>query len=144
LKKDTGWIRRRWLDFRQGNGIYLIFIIFFADLITIQYKLVLEKVQIVDTITGGSIFGFAIFFIALYVPLSIVIGIWHRKNQYKVEADALFKENKIGAKMWLFVIDLIDGKVTEKEKQDLREMLLKIIKGKGKSFKDDKTENNIF
>ncbi len=46
--------------------------------------------------------------------------------------------------MWLFVIDLIDGKVTEKEKQDLRDMLLKIIKGKGKSFKDDKTENNIF
>ena len=118
---------------------HLIFTIFFADLITIQYKLVLEKVPVVDTLTGGSIFGFAILFIAIYVPLSIIIGVWHRKNQYKVEADALFKENKIGAIMWLFVIDLIDGKITEKEKQDLREMLLKIIKGKGKSVKDDRT-----
>ena len=144
MKNDTGWVRRRWLDFRQGNSIYLIFIIFFADLITIQYKLVLEKVHIVNTVTGGNIFGFAIFFIAIYVPLSIIIGVWHRKNQYKVEADALFKENKIGATMWLFVIDLIDGKITEKEKQDLREMLLKIIKGKGKSVKDDRTENNTY
>ncbi|HET9806367.1 MAG TPA: hypothetical protein VFP49_05630, partial [Nitrososphaeraceae archaeon] len=66
----------------------------------------------------------------------------HRKSQWKVEAEALFKENKIGATMWLFVIDLIDGKITEKEKQDMREMLLKITKGKGKSIKDDKTENN--
>ena len=144
MKKDTGWVRRRWLDFRQGNSIYLIFIIFFADLITIQYKLFLEKVHIVNTVTGGNIFGFAIFFIAIYIPLSIIIGVWHRKNQYKVEADALFKENKIGATMWLFVIDLIDGKITEKEKQDLREMLLKIIKGKGKSVKDDRTENNTY
>ena len=139
MRKDTGWVRRRWLDFRQGNSIYLIFTIFFADLITIQYKLVLEKVPVVDTLTVGSIFGFAILFIEIYVPLSIIIGVWHRKNQYKVEADALFKENKIGAIMWLFVIDLIDGKITEKEKQDLREMLLKIIKGKGKSVKDDRT-----
>ena len=88
--------------------------------------------------------GLRYFFIALYVPLSIIIGIWHRKNQYKVQADALFKENKIGATMWLFVIDLIDGKITEKEKQDLREMLLKIIKGKGKSVKDDITENDTY
>ena len=41
----------------------------------------------------------------------------------------------------LFVIDLIDGKITEKEKQDMREMLQKITKGKGKSNKDDKTVN---
>ncbi len=31
--------------------------------------------------------------------------------------------------MWLFVIDLIDGKITEQEKKEMREMLLKITKG---------------
>jgi hypothetical protein len=67
-----------------------------------------------------------------------LIGYWHRKSQWKVEAEALFKENRIGAIMWLFVIDLIDGKVTEKEKQEMREMLLKITKGKEKG----KTSNN--
>ena len=105
----------------------------FANFITIQYKLVLEKVPAVDIATGGSIFGFAILFIVLYVPIGILIGYWHRKSQWTVEAEALFKENKIGATMYLFLIDLIDGKITEKEKQDMREMLLKITKGKGKS-----------
>ncbi|HJU58390.1 MAG TPA: hypothetical protein VJ583_01460 [Nitrososphaeraceae archaeon] len=141
MKKGNNWFRRRWLDFRQGHSIYLVFIMTFANFITIQYKLVLEKVPAVDTLTGGSIFGFAIFFVALYVPIGILIGYWHRKSQWKVEAEALFKENKIGATMWLFVIDLIDGKITEKEKQEMREMLQKITTGKGKSNKDEKSEN---
>ena len=32
--------------------------------------------------------------------------------------------------MWLFIIDLIDVKITKKEKEDMREMLQKITKGK--------------
>ena len=42
----------------------------------------------------------------------------------------------------VFVIDFIDGKVTEKEKQDMREMLQKITKGKGKPIKDENSESN--
>ena len=129
------------MDFRQGHSIYLVFIMTFANFITIQYKLVLEQIPVVDTITGGSIFGFAILFVALYVPIGILIGFWHRKSQWKVEAEALFKENKIGATMWLFVIDLIDGKITEKEKQDMRDMLQKITKGKGKTSNDDNKDS---
>ena len=65
-EKNNNWFRRRWLDFRQGHSIYLVFIITFANFITIQYKLVLEKVPAaVDTLTGGSIFGFALFFVNL-------------------------------------------------------------------------------
>jgi hypothetical protein len=30
--------------------------------------------------------------------------------------------------MWLFVIDLIDGKVSEEEKQQMRDMLHKIVR----------------
>jgi hypothetical protein len=30
--------------------------------------------------------------------------------------------------MWLFVIDLIDGKVSEEEKQQMRNMLYKIVR----------------
>ncbi|MDX1371957.1 MAG: hypothetical protein R3321_05775 [Nitrososphaeraceae archaeon] len=141
-RKDNSWFRRRWLDFRQGHSIYLIFIMTFANFITIQYKLLLEKVPSIDNITGGNIIVFAIIFVALYVPLSIIIGYWHRKSQWKVEAEALFKENKIGATMWLFVIDLIDGKVTDQEKKEMREMLLKITKGRQKTS-DEKIDNDI-
>jgi hypothetical protein len=56
----------------------------------------------------------------------MIIGYWHRKSQWKVEAEAMFKENQIGASIWLFVIDLIDSKVSEEEKNKMRYMLSKI------------------
>ena len=121
------------MDFRQGQGIYLGFLIYFADSILIQYALLIERFPFIDWLVGGNMVGFAITFIALYVPLAILIGYWHRKSQWKIEVEALFKENEVGATMWLFVIDLVDGKITEKEMQEMREMLLRITKGKGKS-----------
>ncbi|HEX7142777.1 MAG TPA: hypothetical protein VF222_09910 [Nitrososphaeraceae archaeon] len=143
MKKNNNWFRRRWLDFRQGHSIYLIFLMTFANFIVIQYRLLIDRMPSIDSLIGGNIVGFAATFIAIYVPLSIIIGYWHRKSQWRVEAEALFKENRIGATMWLFVIDLIDGKITEQEKKEMREMLLKITKGNKipkveKSDKDNK------
>ncbi len=123
----------RWLDFRHGQGIYLGFFIYFADSILIQYALLIEKFPFIDSLLGANLLGFAIIFIALYVPLAVIIGYWHRKSQWTVEVEALFKENKVGAMMWLFLIDLVEGKVNEKEKKEMREMLLKITKREGKS-----------
>ncbi|MGD1837991.1 MAG: hypothetical protein ACPKPY_08040, partial [Nitrososphaeraceae archaeon] len=134
--KKNNWTRRRWLDFRQGHSIYLVFLMTFANFITIQYKLLIDKVPTIDAITGGSIWTFALVFISIYLPLAIIIGYWHRKSQWKVEAEALFNENKVGATMWLFVIDLIDGKISEEEKENMRKRLTK-IKGSEK-FKSEK------
>ena len=144
MKINNNFIRRRWLDFRQGNGIYLIFLITFSEFIVIQYILLIDKVPFINSFIGGNIIGFALIFFVIYIPLSIIIGYWHRKNQLKVDSEALFKENKIGATLWLFVIDLIDGKLTDREKQEMREMLLRITKGKitkGKSNTKDSPEN---
>lgn len=118
----------------------------FANFIVIQYRLLIDRMPSIDSLTGGSIIGFAMTFIAIYVPLAIIIGYWHRKSQWRVEAEALFNENRIGATMWLFVIDLIDGKITEQEKKEMREMLLKITKGnkipKSEKFDKDNKEVN--
>lgn len=145
MKKNNNWFRRRWLDFRQGHSIYLIFLMTFANFIVIQYRLLIDRMPSIDSLTGGNIIGFAMTFIAIYVPLSIIIGYWHRKSQWRVEAEALFNENRIGATMWLFVIDLIDGKITEQEKKEMRDMLLKITKGNKipKSEKFDKDNKEI-
>ena len=137
----NNFLRIRWLDFRQGHSIYLAFLIYFADTILIQYNLLIDRLPFLDPFLGANIIGFAIIFIALYVPLAIIIGYWHRKSQWTVEVEALFKENKVGAMMWLFVIDLVEGKINEKEKKEMREMLLKITKGKGKSTMEDNKKN---
>jgi hypothetical protein len=123
----NNWLRKRWLDFRNGHGIYLVFIMTFANFVTIQYRLLLEKVPLLHSLFS-NIWGFAILFVAIYIPLGMIIGYWHRKNQFSVEAEALFSQNQIGATINLFIIDLIDGKVTEQEKQQMRGYLLKIMK----------------
>jgi hypothetical protein len=124
---NNNWLRRRWLDFRQGHAIYLVFIMTFANFITIQYKLLIDKLPVWNSLFD-NIWIFAILFVAVYIPLSMIIGYWHRKSQWNVEAEAMFRENQIGATMWLFLIDMVDGKVTEEEKQKMRDMLLKIAK----------------
>jgi hypothetical protein len=140
--RSNMWARRRWLDFRQGHSIYLIFLITFANFITIQYSLLLERIPAFNALLPNALV-FALVFIAIYFPLAIVIGYWHRKSQWKVEAEALFKENVVGARMWLFMIDLIDGKITEEEKKEMRNFLYKIVKQNPKipAAKDIKSQH---
>ena len=130
---NTDWFRRRWLDFRNGHSIYLVFAMTFANFITIQYKLLIDKIPYFSGIFD-SILIFALLFILIYVPLSIFLGYWHRKTQWKVEQDALFRENKVGAIMWMYVIDLIEGNVSEEDKKTMKEALMKITKGETRLY----------
>jgi len=138
---SSDWFRRRWLDFRNGHSIYLVFAMTFANFITIQYQLLIDRLPYLAGIFD-SILTFAILFVLAYVPLSIVLGYWHRKSQWKVEQDALFRENKVGAIMWMYVIDLIEGKVSEEDKKLMRESLLKITRGETRLYSIKKSSDN--
>ncbi len=138
--KDSNWLRRRWLDFRNGHSIYLVFAMTFANFVTIQYKLLIDKLPFLNQFFG-SILVFAVVFVAIYVPLSIVLGYWHRKSQWTVEQEALFRENKVGAVMWLYVMDLIEGKVDEEDKKKMRDALLKITKGSTRLYDINRVSN---
>ncbi len=141
--RSHNWVRRRWLDFRNGHSIYLIFIMTFANFVTIQYQLLLQRVPAIHQL-NINIWIFAIIFVAIYIPLGMIIGYWHRKNQFSVEAEALFNQNQIGATINLFLIDLIDGKVTEEEKQHMRKYLLKIMKRVDRPYRgEDKTQSQL-
>jgi hypothetical protein len=138
---SSDWFRRRWLDFRNGHSIYLVFAMTFANFITIQYQLLIDRLPILGELFD-SILIFAIVFILAYVPLSIVLGYWHRKSQWKVEQDALFRENKVGAIMWMYVIDLIEGNVSEEDKKLMKESLLKITRGETRLYGIKKLPEN--
>jgi len=138
---SSDWFRRRWLDFRNGHSIYLVFAMTFANFITIQYQLLIDRLPILGELFD-SILIFAIVFILAYVPLSIVLGYWHRKSQWKVEQDALFRENKVGAIMWMYVIDLIEGNVSEEDKKLMKESLLKITRGETRLYGIKKSTEN--
>jgi len=112
----------------------------FANFITIQYALMIERIPALATVFG-NLWIFAIGFISLYIPLSIMIGYWHRRTQWKVEQEAMFNENIVQARLWLFLINLIDGKVTDQERQEMRERLQKIIKKLPHDLQQEKKPN---
>jgi hypothetical protein len=138
---SSDWLRRRWLDFRNGHTIYLVFAMTFANFITIQYKLLIDQIPYLAGVFDNIII-FATVFILAYVPLSIFLGYWHRKSQWKVEQDALFRENKVGAIMWMYVIDLIEGNVSEEDKKLMKEALLGITRGETRLYRAKKLSKN--
>ena len=141
--RSNNWMRRRWLDFRNGHSIYLIFLMTFANFVTIQYQLLLQRIPAIHAL-NINIWIFALIFVAIYLPVGMIIGYWHRKNQFSVEAEALFNQNQIGATMTLFLIDLIDGKVTEEEKLHMRKYLLKIMRRAERPYGgEDKIEDQM-
>jgi hypothetical protein len=110
----------------------------FLNFITIQYALLIDRVPALNSLFS-NLWIFAIVFIAAYMPLAIVIGYWHRKTQWKVEQEAMFSENVVQARLWLFMIRLVQGKISEKEQAEMQEMLEKIIK---KQPKDELPKKN--
>jgi hypothetical protein len=101
--------------------------IMFANFVTIQYALMLERVPALQA-TFSSIWTFALTVVAIYMPVAIVVGYWHRKTQWKVEQETLFLENVVQARMYLFLIKLVEGRTTEQERRDMQEMLEKIMR----------------
>ncbi|HZL21797.1 MAG TPA: hypothetical protein VFC05_00615 [Nitrososphaeraceae archaeon] len=71
---------------------------------------------------------FVLLFFLLYIPSAILIGYWHRRNQYAVENEALLQENWIWAWIMQYEIRLIKGKTNAKEDEVVLEYLNSILK----------------
>ena len=126
---NNNWVRRRWFDFRQGHSIYLIFILSFSNFILIFYRLLVERVDFLDEVFS-SLWVFVIAFIALYIPIAVLIGAWHRRTQLKVDAEVAIRQNPMWAKMFRLMMDIQTGKASKEEIESVRK-LLKSIEDKG-------------
>ena len=113
-KISRGFIRRRWLDFRNGHSIYLAFLLTFINFILISYNFLIKQLPfgIGDSMTLPS---FILLFILIYIPTAITLGVWHRKHQYSVENEALLRQNWMWAWISQYQIRLIKGKTNPKE-----------------------------
>ncbi len=126
-----GWARRRWWEFRQGHGIYLIFILTFINFILISYRLLIERVTFFKELVP-ELWIFAVTFIILYIPAATLIGYWHRRTQLRVETTLVQQQNPVLARMIRTLLDVQTGKATEKDIEEFRKMLNSIEKRKEK------------
>jgi len=122
---DQGWIRRRWWEFRQGHSIYLIFMLTFINFILISYRLLIEKIAIFKELIP-ELWIFALIFILAYIPAAILVGVWHRRTQLRVETTLVNQQNPVLAKMIRTLLDVQTGKASQEEIQEFRTMLIKI------------------
>lgn len=121
------FLRRRWLDFRNGHSIYLAFVLTFVNFILITYNFAVTKLTFLHGLVD-SLWAFALLFVAIYIPSAILIGYWHRRNQYSVENEAMLKENWIWAWVMRYEIRLIQGKTTSQENEQMVQYLESILK----------------
>ena len=117
---DTAWVRRRWFDFRQGHGVYLIFAMSFANFVLIFYRLLVEKVDVLYEIFSN---------LTLFV-IAFLIGWWHRKTQMKVEQEQSMRQNPMLARNFRMLLDVLDGKASKEDIEEFRRLLRSIETGK--------------
>ena len=122
-----GWIRRRWWEFRQGHSIYLIFLLTFVNFILISYRLLIEKISIFKELIP-ELWIFALLFISIYIPAAILIGLWHRRTQLRVETTLVNQQNPLLAKMIRTLLDVQTGDASQEEIKEFRKMLKEIEK----------------
>ena len=72
---------------------------------------------------------FALIFILVYIPAAILVGVWHRRTQLRVETTLVNQQNPVLAKMIRTLLDVQTGKASEEEIKEFRDML-KIIEQK--------------
>jgi hypothetical protein len=126
LKISRGFLRRRWLDFRNGHSIYLAFFLTFINFILIAYNFLIKQLPfgIGDYMTLPM---FILLFALIYVPTAITLGVWHRKHQYSVENEALLRQNWMWAWISQYQIRLIKGKTSPKEDEYIINYLNEIL-----------------
>ncbi len=122
---NNTWFRRRWYDFRQGHGMYLVFAMSFVNFVLIFYRLLIEEINVLGEVFS-NLWIFVIIFLVAYIPAAILIGNWHRKTQMKIEHEQSMKQSPLMAKNFRILLDLLEGKASKKEVEDLRKFLKSI------------------
>ncbi|MCV0393547.1 MAG: hypothetical protein K5790_09715 [Nitrosopumilus sp.] len=128
MSNITGhFFRRRWLDFRNGHGLYLAFVMSFTNFILIGYNFAVKKAPFLSDFFDNTIV-FALVFIGFYIPVAMIIGYYHRRKQYVVEAEVGLQENWPIVWILRYQIRLIQGETTPEENKRMLTYLDNILK----------------
>jgi len=122
---SSEWYRRRWLDFRNGNGNYLRFMLAFSNTIIIGYFFLVDRVNFFGDIFGNIVL-FAVVFLAIYIPVSVLFGFWHMRTQQRTEVTTTWEQRPLMAKTFHLILKISENTATKKELEEMREFFRKI------------------
>jgi hypothetical protein len=111
----------------MGTTEYLVFALTFVNFILIAYRFQLEEDDIVNQLIS-NLWVFGLIFLILYIPVSTIIGYWHRKTQLTVENTLKQIESPFFCKMFRVLLDAKTGKASKEDIEEFRKILLDIEK----------------
>ena len=102
--------------FRRGHGTYFVYIISFLNFIVIQYRLLIEKIPFLEYLFQ-SLTAFALAFIAVYIPVAVIVG-WLdvKRGAVPVEGALLASVNPFSQTLLKALYLIADGREEEAKK----------------------------
>ena len=111
---NSYWLRRRWVDGRTGHATYLMFALTLANFVLITHRFLIEKDPLLEELIS-DLWIFGLIFLISYIPVSMIIGFWHRKTQLSVENSIKYLENPYYSKMFRVLLDAQTGRASKEE-----------------------------
>jgi uncharacterized protein YneF (UPF0154 family) len=121
-------IRKFWFDGRNGTTNYFLLFLAMTNFILITYNFLIEDNIIFNNLLS-NMWIYAIIFVILYFPISILIGKWHTNTQLNVDITTKMNRDPIHAKMIRTLLDVQTGKASQEEIQEFRTEMKKIENG---------------
>lgn len=92
MQLNKEFLKRRWLDFRNGHSTYLVFAMAFFQFTVITYTLAIERLPILKDLFPSMSYWLA-FFVVVYIPAAIIVGHIHLKKQIPTETKQMTINN---------------------------------------------------
>ena len=106
-------VLRGWTYFRRGHNVYMIFAISFLNFLVIQWRLLIEQIEVLEAIFR-NLFVFTILFFVTYVPLSTLVGwIDYKRGAVPVDQMVAAEANPWVQDLAKAVLMLAEGKKEE-------------------------------
>ena len=126
-EKKMGWPQQRFFEFRAGHGTYLAFAVSLVTFVLIVHRLLIERIPELDAIFGDLIV-FTLTFAVLYIPIAVLIGRWHMRNQYKVESTMTFMNNPAQLRAFRLLFDLETNSANKEDVEAFKKLLKRLEK----------------
>lgn len=106
-ERATRW----WRYFREGHGNYLAYSISFISYLALTYALLVERFDWLKAVFP-HLWMYALVFLIIYPPLSLLVGRWHIKKQWYVEQAMTLEQGMVSAKLSRIKLQMIEGTAT--------------------------------
>jgi hypothetical protein len=121
------WCGKRFFEFRIGNKMYIGFSIALLNFVLIFQRFFIDMTDSVHEVIS-NIAIFAVLFLIIYLPIALVVGKWHYKNQHRVDYAMEFFKDSALLKCYKLLFDLKTNSADPKEIESFKKMLYEFEK----------------